>query len=118
MQDSLYVIQSATGRFKVGRSHTPRERIARIGAHHFARIDVVSIVLGAGPEEARVHNRLVCHRDKGEWFCDTPKARATLADALPGVLLTWRGRPQRKDYAPDPSNEWDRALWPEETAVR
>lgn len=70
----VYLIKAETGHFKIGRTHSPNDRIATFGVK--LPFDVEYLAVIPTPDmyqlEAILHNKYSDKRVKGEWFSLTP----------------------------------------------
>jgi len=78
MKDHLYVMQSADGFIKIGRSKHPRVRRRALCNERRCAVILIGYFKGRGSEERRILVALAEHRATGEWFHDTPSTRAML----------------------------------------
>jgi len=70
----VYLIEGG-GLLKIGRSVTPRARLASMRTGSPAALTMLTVVAGGPKEERRMHERFAVHRKHGEWFTDCPEIR-------------------------------------------
>lgn len=78
----LYVLQSANNLIKVGRSGSPRKRVQAFQSQFCVSVRLIKVYRDRGHEEQAVLAAMQPHQAFGEWFHDTPEARAALAAAI------------------------------------
>lgn len=69
--DHLYVIRSASGVVKIGRSANVRKRLADLQHGTGHTLKLVKVLHGRGHEETAIHAKVRQWRRRGEWFHDT-----------------------------------------------
>lgn len=92
----LYVIRSESGVIKIGRSNTPRKRMADLQAANGHKLKLVKVLRDRGSEEAAIHAAVQQWRRNGEWFHDTFECRDILRAAL-GVEIRFLQEHQEED---------------------
>jgi len=79
-------MQSADGFLKIGRSKHPRIRCRALRNERRCAVVVIGYFKGRGCDEAQMLAAMAEHRAVGEWFHDTPMARALLVMLLDNNL--------------------------------
>lgn len=78
----LYVIQSAGGMIKIGRSSDPTKRLRSLQTSSGFRVKVAAVFEGRGEDERGIHYALSAHRLSGEWFRNSNAARSAILAAV------------------------------------
>lgn len=64
----VYFVTTASGPVKIGSSSSPFRRIRSLQTGHHEQLELLGIVPGGEPLEQRIHESLLDHRLRGEWF--------------------------------------------------
>lgn len=93
-RDHLYIMQSADGFLKIGRSKHPRVRRKSLQNERRCAVALVLRVANRGCDEQAVLKAMAPFSAGGEWLYDTVEARAAL-QALFGDALKFRAEMPR-----------------------
>jgi hypothetical protein len=78
----LYVMQSATGRIKIGRSSNPKLRRLNLQSAIGQPLFLLKVFKNRGTEERVIHDKLAEWREFGEWFTNSGPCRQAIGEAI------------------------------------
>ena len=116
-RDHLYIMQSADGFLKIGRSKHPQVRRRSLQSERRCAIALVLRVANRGCDEQATLRAMAAFSAGGEWLRDTTEARAAL-QALFGDALKFRTKMPRWRKPRRISPDKALATWVEDTRLR